>query len=534
MLPISKIVEKLKISDEHLDYYGKYIAKLKLSLFSNKHENTTGKLILVTAMTPTQQGEGKTLVSIGLTQGIERLGKSAIVTLREPSLGPLFGIKGGATGAGLSQVVPSEKINLHFTGDFHAITSAHNLLAAAIDAHIHHGNLLKLDINNCFWPRTMDINDRALRHILVGLGGKANGIPRETQFLITAASEIMAILALANSQEDLREKLNEIVIGLDADGQAIKASSLGFTGALMVLLNDAIMPNLVQTTEGTPAIIHAGPFANIAHGTSSVLAQKMALKLADYVVNECGFAADLGAEKYFDIVMRKSGIKPAAAVLVVTAKALLAQTLNYSSLDSGFSNLAKHIENLKKFNVQPVVAINHFATDNIEDLHKITEWCQTNKIEVAVIDAFSQGGSGALDLAKKVTAIADKANQEAKSLYADDLSLVDKIRVIAKEIYGADDVRLEAMANSKLKKFTSLGYGHLPICIAKTQYSLSDNPKLSGAPKGWNLTVTDAQIAAGAGFVIAIAGNMMLMPGLPKVAQATKMDVDKEGQVILY
>jgi formate--tetrahydrofolate ligase len=534
MLPISQIIEKLSISDQHVDYYGKYVAKLSLSLLLDKQESKSGKLILVTAITPTQQGEGKTIVSIGLAQGIERLGKRSIVTLREPSLGPLFGIKGGATGAGQSQAIPSEKINLHFTGDFHAITSAHNLLAAAIDAHIFHGNSLKIDINNCFWPRTLDVNDRALRHIVVGLGGKTNGIPRETQFLITAASEIMAILALANSQENLREKLDEIVIGLDLDGQAVKASSLGFTGALMVLLNDAIKPNLVQTTEGTPAIIHAGPFANIAHGTSSVLAQKMALQMADYVVNESGFAADLGAEKYFDIVMRKSGINPSVAVLVVTAKALLAQDPSASSIDSGFNNLAKHIENLRKFNVEPIVAINHFASDKPEDLDKITEWCKNHKVEVSIVDVFSQGGNGALDLAQKVVNIADQTNGSAKSLYSDDLSLVDKIKTIATEIYGADDIRLEAIANTKLKKFTNLGYGNLPVCIAKTQYSLSDNAKLTGAPKGWNLTITDAQLAAGAGFVVAIAGNMMLMPGLPKIAQATKMDLNKDGQIILY
>lgn len=535
MLPISEIAEKLAINENYLDYYGKHIAKLKLSLLKDKENNKDGKIILVTAMTPTKQGEGKTVVSIGLAQAIEKLGRHSIVTLREPSLGPLFGIKGGATGGGKSQVLPNEKINLHFTGDFHAITSAHNLISASLDSHIYHGNSLNIDINNCFWPRALDMNDRALRHIIVGLGGSASGIPRETGFVITAASEIMAILALANSQTDLRNRLSEIVLALDLTGKAVKVAQLGITGALMVLLNDAILPNLVQTSENTPAIIHAGPFANIAHGTSSILAQKMALKLADYVVNECGFAADLGAEKYLNIVMRQSNLKPSAAVLVVTAKAVLAQdNQNTNTYETeGFSNLAKHIENVNKFNLPVVVAINRFPDDKEAELNKLIEFCQEIKIPVSIVNVFSQGGEGALDLASKVIDLANKADlSKINSLYPSELSLFEKIQIIAKEIYGANDVELTTIASKKLKKFTELGFESLPICIAKTQYSLSDNAKLLGAPKGWTLNITDAQLSAGAGFVVAIAGNMMLMPGLPKLSQATKMDVTDEGQII--
>jgi len=535
MLPISEIAEKLAINENYLDYYGKHIAKLKLSLLKDKENNKDGKIILVTAMTPTKQGEGKTVVSIGLAQAIEKLGKHSIVTLREPSLGPLFGIKGGATGGGKSQVLPNEKINLHFTGDFHAITSAHNLISASLDSHIYHGNSLNIDINNCFWPRALDMNDRALRHIIVGLGGSASGIPRETGFVITAASEIMAILALANSQTDLRNRLSEIILALDLTGKAVKVAQLGITGALMVLLNDAILPNLVQTSENTPAIIHAGPFANIAHGTSSILAQKMALKLADYVVNECGFAADLGAEKYLNIVMRQSNLKPSAAVLVVTAKAVLAQdNQNTNTYETeGFSNLAKHIENLNKFNLPVVVAINRFPDDKEQELNKLIEFCQTIKIPVSIVNVFNQGGEGALDLASKVIDLASQTDlSKINSLYSNELSLVEKIQIIAKEIYGANDVELTTIASKKLKKFTELGFESLPICIAKTQYSLSDNAKLLGAPKGWTLNITDAQLSAGAGFVVAIAGNMMLMPGLPKLSQATKMDVTDEGQII--
>lgn len=538
ILNIRAIADKLNIPEDYLEYYGSYTAKLRLELLSDARFTSKGKLIIVTAITPTSQGEGKTVVSIGLTQGLEQQGKKAIVTLREPSLGPTFGEKGGATGSGKAEVLPSEKINLHFNGDFHAITAAHNLLAAMIDAHIHHGNALQLDVNNIFWPRALDTNDRALRHIIVGLGGKANGLARETGFVITAASEIMAILALANSRQDLRERLNDIVIGLDLKGKAVRAEALNTTGALMVLLNDTIMPNLVQTSEHTPALIHAGPFANIAHGTCSVIAQNMALKLADYVVNETGFGADLGFEKYCDIVMPSSGLKPAAAVLVVTVKGLLAQgaTSGSSLADSApatFANLAKHIENLRKFNLPFVVAINRFPSDTEADLQFIQDYCQQVGVESAVVEVVSQGGQGALDLAAKVIAITENANTpNIQPLYSSNLSIEEKIEVVAKEIYGAGSIYLESTARKQLKKIAALGFSHLPVCIAKTPTSFSDNPKQLGAPKGWTLTITDAHLSAGARFIVIIAGNMLLMPGLSPHPRALKMDVDESGNII--
>lgn len=541
MLPIKEIADRLGISDEHLNYYGKYTAKLNLSVLSDVEKAPKGKLILVTAITPTKHGEGKTVVSIGLAQGIARCGRKSIVTLREPSLGPVFGMKGGATGGGRSTVVPSELINLHFNGDIHAITAAHNLLAAAIDAHVHHGNALRIDVNNIYLPRALDMNDRALRQIIVGLGGKANGVPRETRVVITAASELMAILALANSRADLRERLNNIVIGLDSDGKTICAGDLGITGALMVLLNEAILPNLVQTSENTPAFVHAGPFANIAHGTSSVISQKIALRLADFVVNEAGFGADLGAEKYFDIVMRSSGIKPSATVLVATVRALIFQGAaengdaadNLQCLGRGLSHLGKHIENLKKFNVPVVVAINRFYTDSEEELAVIQNFCRENSIECAVADVFDKGGEGAIDLAGKVIAVAENSDaQRARSLYDLDLSLEQKIEIIAKEIYGASGIYLEAAARKKLKNFTAHGFAKLPVCIAKTQSSLSDKPNLRGVPKNWTLTVSDAHLSAGAGFVVVTAGTILLMPGLPEKSQALKMDVDADGNII--
>ena len=540
MLPIREIADQLGISDEHLNYYGRYTAKLNLSLLSDIDSAPRGKFILVTAITPTKHGEGKTVISIGLAQGIAKCGKKSIATLREPSLGPVFGMKGGATGGGRSLVIPSELINLHFNGDIHAITAAHNLLAAAIDSHIHHGNELRIDVDNIYLPRTIDMNDRALRNVIVGLGGKSNGVPRESRFVITAASELMAVLALANSRQDLRRRLNEIVIGLDLDGKILRAGDLGITGALMVLLNEAILPNLVQTSENTPAFVHAGPFANIAHGTSSVISQKIALKLADYVVNEAGFGADLGAEKYFDIVMRTSGIKPSVTVLIATVRALSYQGAlseekfaeNVESLKRGLNHLGKHIENLSKFNVPVVVAINRFHTDTDEELSIIQDYCREHSIECAVADVFAKGGEGAIDLAQKVIAVADKSDAEnARSLYDLEASLEQKIETVAREIYGADSIYFETSARRKLKNFTTAGFGNLPVCIAKTQSSLSDKPAMRGVPKGWTLTVTDAHLSAGAGFVVVVAGTMLLMPGLPKVSQATKMDVDDEGNI---
>lgn len=540
MLPIREIAAKLQLSDENLVYYGEHTAKLKLDLLTDETRPSRGRLVMVTAMTPTSHGEGKTVVSIGLSQALARHGKQAIATLREPSLGPVFGLKGGATGGGKSQVLPAERINLHFTGDFHAITSAHNLLAAAIDTHLHFGNELRFDVDNIFWPRAMDMNDRALRHIIVGLGGKLNGVPRETGFVITAASEIMAIMGLAKSRADLRQRLDNIVVGLSLDGQPIRAGDLKVTGALLVLLNDAIMPNLAQTTEHVPAFVHTGPFANIAHGTSSAISQLMAMKLADYVVNESGFGADLGAEKYFDIAMPNNGLKPSVAVLIATVRALAAHgsapgvkdDFSIEAIERGLPNLAKHLENLRKYNVPVVIAINRFTTDTPEQLAVVQAFCQAQQVENAIVNVFAEGGAGAMELAEKVIAIAEQSHpEEVCSLYNPALSLEEKVERVAKDIYGASAVYFEVEARKKLKKFTDLGYGHFPVCMAKTQSSISDNPKLLGAPTGWPLTVSDANLSAGARFVVVVAGSMMLMPGLPRVPQAARMDVDDEGHI---
>lgn len=541
MLPIREIADKLEIPEHCLEYYGKYTAKLRLELLSEQRSRRGGKLILVTAMTPTSHGEGKTVVSIGLAQAIEQLGKRSVVTLREPSLGPVFGVKGGATGGGKARVLPSDVINLHFNGDFHAVTSAHNLLAAMIDSHIHHGNELRIDVDNIFWPRAIDMNDRALRHSIIGLGGKANGVPRESGWVITSASEVMAILALAASRQDLRRRLGEVVIGFDLKGRVLRADDLKATGAMMVLLSEAIMPNLVQTCEQTPALVHAGPFANIAHGTSSVLAQKMALGAADYVVNETGFGADLGAEKYMDIVMPSSGIKPAAAVLIATVKGLSAQggTENGSvptsraALKRGLCNLAKHIENLHKFNLPLLVAINRFPPDTLEEIRAIQDFCRETDVECAISEVFEKGGAGALDLAARVMALADRSyNREILPLYPAALPADQKIERLAKHIYGARSVHLESRSRRKLERLSQLGFGHLPVCMAKTQSSLSDNPKLTGAPQDWTLTVTDVHLAAGAGFIVVVAGDMLLMPGLSKNPQAMTMDVDEMGNIV--
>lgn len=539
MLPIQTVAAKLGIASEHLLLHGPHIAKLKLNLLDGVAASPPGKLILVTAITPTCHGEDKTVVSIGLAQAIEQLGRKVVVTLREPSLGPLFGSKGGATGGGRAKLVPSESINLHCTGDFPAITAAHNLLAAAIDSHLHHGNELHLAVDRISWPRAIDMNDRALRQVEVGLGGKNNGVPRTTGFVITAASEIMAILALSRSRAEMRRRLGEIVIGFDTDGRVVRPGDLQITGALMVLLNGAILPNLVQTIEGIPAIVHTGPFANIAHGTSSVLAQAMGLRFADFVVNEAGFGADLGAEKYFDIVMPASGITPSAVVLIATVRALAehgakpGEPAGAAAVARGLPNLACHLAGLAKFHVPVVVAINRFPADTQEEIQVISDFCSAHSVECAVADVFERGGAGALDLAAKAIALAANAKPGAVApLYPADFTLPEKITTIAREIYGADGVSFDPQARTRLEEFTQLGFGHLPVCMAKTQSSLSDNPKLKGVPDIWTLTVTDAHLAAGAGFVIAVAGNILLMPGLPKVPQATKMDVDEQGNII--
>jgi formate--tetrahydrofolate ligase len=531
LLPIQTIAGKLKLPDAYFEPIGRHGAKLNLQILSDPAFPPRGKLILVTATTPTASGEGKTVTSIGLTQGLEFIGKKAIISSREPSLGPVFGMKGGAAGGGKSQIEPSQKINLHFHGDFHAITSAHNLLAALLDAHLFHGNDLDLDAAQITWPRTMDMNDRALRRITIDIGEKKAALTRNTGFVITAASEVMAILALASGLEDLRKRLDAIVIGVTRAGKPVRAADLGASGAMMALLSEAILPNLAQTTEGTPAMVHTGPFANIAHGTSSVISHNMGIRLADYVVNEAGFAADLGAEKYFDIVMRSSGIAPACAVLVTTVQSLRNQ--GEGNLDRGAPNLVRHIQNLKRFGVPTVVAINRFPTDTEADLNRLADYCDKEGAVSALSEAFTKGGAGAAALAEKVVEIIEKNPQpNVQPIYPLNDPLEKKIESVATKIYGAASVAFSDKARSKLQQFKDWGFAELPVCIAKTQYSFSDSPKLLGAPTGWTLNITDASLSAGAGFIVAIAGNMMLMPGLPKVSRAATVDVNAKGEII--
>ncbi|HET6206751.1 MAG TPA: formate--tetrahydrofolate ligase [Terracidiphilus sp.] len=531
LLPVEEIARKLSLLPEEYETVGRYGAKIRLDLLTNPAFPVHGKLIMVTATTPTASGEGKTVVSIGLAQGLERIGQKAILTSREPSLGPVFGMKGGAAGGGLSQVEPSQKINLHFHGDFHAITSAHNLLAAMVDTHLFFGNTLDLDPGQISWPRAMDMNDRALRRITVSVGAKGEGITRDTGFVITAASEIMAIVALSTSVEDLRRRLGAIVVGVSRSGKPVTAGDLGATGGMMSLLTEAILPNLVQTTEGTPALVHAGPFGNIAHGTSSVLSHKMGVRLADYVVNECGFAADLGAEKYIDIVMRTSGIPPAAAVLVTTVQSLRGQ--GEGSLEAGFANLNHHIRALRGCGVPIVVAINRFPKDTPEELMAIAAECQRQEVPCAIVEAFAKGGEGTIELAEKVVDLIEAgAAPEVRPHYSLEDALEDKVRKVATRVYGAEGVTFSEKASTKLAQYAEWGFAGLPVCVAKTQYSLTDNPKVMGAPTGWRLQVKDVSLSAGAGFVVAIAGNMMLMPGLPSHPRAMDIDVDGEGNIV--
>ena len=531
LLPIDSIARKLKLPEAYFEPIGRYGAKLKLELLSDAAFPPRGKLILVTATTPNPSGEGKTVTSIGLTQGLERIGRRAIITSREPSLGPVFGMKGGAAGGGKSQIEPSQKINLHFHGDFHAIASAHNLLAALVDAHVFHGNDLDLDLDHITWPRTMDMNDRALRRITMDIGEKKGVLTRSSGFVITAASEVMAVLALASSLEDLRRRLDAIVIGVSRSGAPVRAAELRATGAMMALLSEAILPNLMQTTEGTPAMVHTGPFGNIAHGTSSVISHNMGIRLADYVVNETGFAADLGAEKYLDIVMRSSGIAPACAVLVTTVQSLRNQ--GEGDLDRGFPNLARHIQNLKGFGVPVVVAINRFPKDTEAELKRMADYCAEHGAVSEMSEAFTKGGAGAEALAEKVAETIEKnPNPQIQPIYSLEDSLENKVSKVASNIYGAAGVSFSEKARKKLEQYQGWCFGKLPVCIAKTQYSFSDNPKLLGAPSGWTLNVTDASLSAGAGFVVVIAGNMMLMPGLPKVSRAVSMDVNSKGEIV--
>ncbi len=529
LLPIGAIAKKLAIDDAYFEPLGRHAGKIQLELLSDPRYPLRGKLILVTATTPTTAGEGKTVTSIGLVQGLERIGKSCVLTTREPSIGPVFGIKGGGAGGGLASVEPSEKINLHFTGDFHAITAAHNLLAASLDAHIHHGNALDLDPGQLVWPRAIDMCDRALRRITVG-HGKSNGPEHPGGFVITSASEIMAIMALAAGRADLRQRLGRIALGYTRAGRLVTAAELGITGSLMALLNDAILPNLAQTTEGTPAIVHIGPFANIATGTSSILAHRMGLHLADYVVNEVGFASDLGGEKYFDVVMRTSGIAPSAAVLVTTVRSVREQ--GQGDLAAGLANFDRHIRILQRFGVPVVVAINRFADDAAADLDRLARHAASLGVPSALSEAYTRGGAGCTELAQAVVdLIAARPGATPQPVYSLDDSLEDKIRSVAREVYGAAGVAFSETAQRSLARIAAGGFSGLPVCIAKTQYSLSDDPKLSGAPTDWTLQVTDASVNAGAGFVVVLAGRMLLMPGLPLKSRAQLIDVDASGNI---
>ena len=541
MLPISEIAGSLGIKEDELDLYGKYKAKVSLDVLSRLEDKPDGKLILVTAINPTPAGEGKTTMNVGLSMGLNKIGKKTITALREPSLGPVFGVKGGAAGGGYAQVVPMEDINLHFTGDFHAITSAHNLLAAMLDNHLHQGNALDIDSKKVVWRRVLDMNDRSLRNVIVGLGGKPDGFVRQTGFDITVASEIMAILCLATSISDLKERLSKMVVAYNKSGEVVTAGDLEATGAMALLLKDAIQPNLVQTLENTPAFIHGGPFANIAHGCNSVMATKVGLKLADYVVTEAGFGADLGAEKFFDIKARFAGLNPSAVVIVATIRALKMNggvpkteltSENLQALEAGIANIERHIENVNKFGVPAVVAINKFPTDTEAEINLLKEKLAAKGIDVVLAEVFSKGGEGAIDLANKVAEICETKPSNFAPLYDVDATIEEKITTIATEIYRADGVDFTAAAKKQINEIAKLGLDKMPICMAKTQYSFSDDPKLLGAPTGFNITVREVKVNAGAGFIVALTGNIMTMPGLPKVPAANGMDITETGEIV--
>lgn len=540
MQDIRKIAEKLEISEDELELYGKYKAKVTLEAWEAVKGRPNGKLVLVTAINPTPAGEGKTTTSVGLADAFHEQGKKVAVALREPSLGPCFGLKGGAAGGGYAQVVPMEDINLHFTGDFHAITTAHNLLAAVLDNHIQQGNALDIDVRRVVWKRVLDLNDRALRHVVIGLGGKAHGVPRETGFDITVASEMMAILCLAADLEDMKKRLGKIVVAYTRDGRAVHAEELHVTGALTLLFKDAIKPNLVQTLEGTPAFIHGGPFANIAHGCNSVMATKFALKFADYVVTEAGFGADLGAEKFLDIKCRFAGIHPDAVVIVATVRALKMHGgldkkeldhVDMTALEKGLTNLTKHIENIQKFGLPAVVAINAFPTDTKEELDFVEQKCNELGAEVALSEVWAKGGKGGLKLAEKVEAAFNKPD-DFHFIYETEQSIPEKIGAIAREIYGADGVDFTAAAKKQLQEIEELGFDRMPVCMAKTQYSLSDDATKLGRPSGFRITVRELRVSAGAGFIVALTGNILTMPGLPKHPAAENMDIDKDGRIV--
>ncbi len=535
---IMEIAKKIGLDEDSIEQYGKYKAKVDLKVLKDLEKKKDGKLVLVTAITPTPAGEGKSTVTVGLTQALNKIGKSSIAALREPSLGPVFGMKGGATGGGYSQVIPMEDINLHFTGDLHAIGVAHNLIAACIDNHINSGNALNIDLTKITWKRVLDMNDRALRNIVIGLGGKANGIPRESSFQITVASEIMAALCLATSLSDLKDKIRSMVFGYAMDGKAIKVGDLKIEGAIAALLKEAIKPNLVQTLENTPVFIHGGPFANIAHGCNSILATKLALKLSDYTITEAGFAADLGAEKFLDIKCRKGGLTPNCVVVVATVRALKhhggAKELseeNLEALEKGIANLDKHIENMKKYNLPVVVAINRFVSDTEKELEFVDKHCREYGVPVALCEVWAKGGEGGIALAEEVLAQLEKGTDNYTPLYDLDMSIKEKIEKIAKEIYGADGVEFVGTAKKMLKTIDELGYGKLPVCMSKTQKSLSDNAALLGRPTGFTVSVKELRISAGAGFIVAMAGDIIDMPGLPKKPAAESIDIDENGKI---
>ena len=541
MKHIREVAKLLDISDDDLDYYGKYKAKLSDELWDKVKDKRDGKLILVTAINPTPAGEGKTTTTVGLGQALALREKKAVIALREPSLGPCFGVKGGASGGGYSQVVPMEDLNLHFTGDFHAITSANNLLAAMLDNHIHQGNQLNIDTNQIVWKRCLDMNDRALRNIVIGLGKKIDGVVREDHFIITVASEIMAILCLADDMEDLKARLSRIIVAYSYDGKPVTAQDLKAVGSMAALLKDAIKPNLIQTLENTPAIVHGGPFANIAHGCNSVRATKTALKLADIVVTEAGFGADLGAEKFFDIKCVSAGLKPDGVVLVATVRALkynggmpkkeLGQA-DLSALKKGIVNLEKHIENLQKFQVPVVVTLNRFSSDTDEELQFVKEFCEERGCEFAISEVWEKGGEGGLALADKVIEMLDTKRSNFTPLYPLSLSLKEKIETVAKEIYGAVSVSYDSQAEKTLRKIEEMGYGQVPVCMAKNQYSLSDDPAKLGRPEGFNINIREVYLSAGAGFVVAITGTVVTMPGLPLIPAAEQIDVNEDGNII--
>lgn len=541
MEPIVKIAEKLNLTEDDIELYGKYKCKISLDVLRKNKDKKDGKLVLVTAINPTPAGEGKSTVTVGLGQALCKKGKNAVIALREPSLGPVFGVKGGAAGGGYAQVVPMDDINLHFTGDMHAITAANNLLCAAIDNHIHQGNALRIDSRRITFKRVMDMNDRALRNIVVGMGGKANGFVREDGFMITVASEIMAILCLATSLEDLKKRMGEIVVAYDLDGNPVYAKQLEVQGAMGLLMKDAVKPNLVQTLENTPAIIHGGPFANIAHGCNSILATKMALKLGDIAITEAGFGADLGAEKFLDIKCRYGGLKPNCVVVVATIRALKhhggvskedLNTPNVEALAKGIVNLEKQVENIKKFNVPVVVAINKFVSDSEDEVKYIKEFCNKIGVKVALSEVWAKGGEGGLELADIVEDIIDNEESNFEPIYSADDTIENKVLKIAKEIYGADGVTYTPVAIKQIRELEKFGLDKLPICMAKTQYSLSDNPSLLGRPEGFNITVKEVRVSNGAGFVVVLTGNIMTMPGLPKVPAANKMDILESGEIV--